>query len=54
MLNERELKAVAEAMKHYAASQREDIIGVLLKQGSFRYLSEEEIVALAKKLEGAV
>ena len=31
--------------------QREDVIGVFVKQGSFRYLSNEEIVTLSKKLE---
>jgi hypothetical protein len=50
-LSAAEMRALSEAMQGYAASQREDIIGVLMKQGSFHYLSEAEIVALAKKLE---
>jgi hypothetical protein len=54
MLNDRELRAVAKALKDYAVMQREDVIGVFIKQGSFRYLSDKEIVELSKKLEAAL
>ena len=51
MINERELRAIAEVVRSYSVLQREDVIGVFVKQGSFRYLSNEEIVTLSKKLE---
>jgi len=54
MLNEREMRAVGAALKTLAVYEREDVVGVFMKQGAFRYLTSAEIVTLSKKLEAAV
>lgn len=53
VLTPHEMRAVAEALLEYARLQGDDLAGVFVKQGSFRYLPVENLVSLAGKIEKA-
>ncbi len=49
-LTKAEAKVIGEMMNLFATHEREDVIGVLVKFGAFRYLSDDELVVLSRKL----
>jgi len=51
ILTNAEARAIGETIKINAGMEGEDIIGILMKNGCFRFLPETKLVDLAVKIE---
>lgn len=54
VLNDREMRAIGEALQAEADRQGEDLTGIFMKMGAFHYLPDGELVELCRKLERAL